>query len=406
MRVMSTNHSTQNRNRVPEGVPAGGQFVTERRGEAGLSTLSAPAPEDDEGGRLDLVGTVDQRWEMFSDGDRNVTAQFRPEEWGDDDNAYPIDSRVEDVHATAIFDRMDLDQVEAVGSYGADTDHLYEAALEAGYVSSHDGPYSFTVDEAALEEYIVGRQRYGLEAGRPGPVPVNPSLPSATPHGGVTAPMTSSDALHEDAARYRAVHARLAQMNMRENTITLTEAHPEAVSFVLDDDGGGDSYHSISRAYDADGREIDLTFLDESPIPGDELDAVDHLGQLGLVRYDGGTTTFEPIEEDARVPFEERPLLTRMYSVEKVRSAPLPQNPQQATPYDPMSHHLSNEVGGPIRSWQPNWDASGTRFDRTVTVTTATGETRQVSVEGSAQASQMLGWHEQRALEVGDGGRA
>lgn len=40
MQGMSTNHS--NRNRVPEGVPTGGQFAAERRGESTLTSLTAP----------------------------------------------------------------------------------------------------------------------------------------------------------------------------------------------------------------------------------------------------------------------------------------------------------------------------------------------------------------------------
>lgn len=45
MSGMSTNSSAQNRNRVPEGVPTGGQFAASRKSESGASTL-APAEQD------------------------------------------------------------------------------------------------------------------------------------------------------------------------------------------------------------------------------------------------------------------------------------------------------------------------------------------------------------------------
>lgn len=42
MQAMSTSHSIQSRSRVPEGVPTGGQFAAERRGESTTSTLAQP----------------------------------------------------------------------------------------------------------------------------------------------------------------------------------------------------------------------------------------------------------------------------------------------------------------------------------------------------------------------------
>ena len=40
---MSTKNAAQNRRRDPEGIPTGGRFATERRGETGLSTLGQPS---------------------------------------------------------------------------------------------------------------------------------------------------------------------------------------------------------------------------------------------------------------------------------------------------------------------------------------------------------------------------
>lgn len=411
MRGMSTSSSHQPRNRTPAGVPSGGQFATERRGEAGLATLAAPTDETptddgDDGGRLDLSGTVEERWEAFTEGGRTVKARFTPEEWGDNDYAYPAGPDQE-VDVTAILDRRGLGDLDDTSLDNA-RDALYEAAVEAGYAPDHDGPYSFEIDPDDLEEYTIGRERYGLVGPRSGPVPINPELPRAADHGGVTAAGSKAASARFDDAMWSANMDRITQTRAREVADQISEHCPQASTFILDSDGSEDGYEVVSGVFDADGNELeDVDTAAFDAFPPDEAQQMGHLGQEVISEYDRATgqSTYRPLAEGEHVPPRERYRLTRRYSLDAIRSRPLPQLPQRATPFDPVSQHLAQKVGGPVQYWHPSWDASGQRYSNTVHAVSASGETHQVEIT-SAEASQALGWHERMALESGDGAQS
>ena len=80
-----------------------------------------------------------------------------------DDNAFSTGDE-EDFPVDTILDTVSLDDVREIAKGPSDCDPRgddYFAALEAGLIDPHDGPFASSVGEEALENYLVRRESHG-----------------------------------------------------------------------------------------------------------------------------------------------------------------------------------------------------------------------------------------------------